>query len=94
MLEKRQYQPINGQHPVEFIVSVASLQVELKSPWLRMRSLLGRVTFTDDTFSLQQIPVVNVFGGTENQWWEIKLRPEDAADLKALVEYAKTVAQA
>lgn len=85
----REYRPIAAlpdAHPVKFHVSPAHLHIDINQPYTKLASRLVDVSFRDDKFSMNQIPVVVVTGGSGSDlFWQVTLKPADAADLKAVI---------
>ncbi|WJV24475.1 MULTISPECIES: hypothetical protein [Pseudomonas] len=89
LMQTREYRPIGAlpnSHPVKFEVSPFSLHVNIGQPYTKMAVKLDQLHFEEATMTFDKIPVVNVAGGSDsNLFWKIALKPEDAADLKALI---------
>ena len=89
LMQTREYHPIAalaGAQPVKFQVSPFSLHIEFGQPYTKMAVKLGQLRFKDATMTFDKIPVVNVCGGSDSGlFWQISLKPEDAADLKILI---------
>lgn len=85
----REYRPVaalSDAQPVKFHVSPAHLHIDINQPYTKLASRLTEVSFHNDKFSLNQIPVVRVTGGSDSDlFWEVTLKPADAADLKAVI---------
>lgn len=97
LMQTREYNPLaalSGAAPVKFQVSPFSLHVGIGQPYIKLAAPLNQVRFEDDHFGLEQQPVVRVTGGAGTDlFWQVTLRPADAADLKALIAEIKTAAQ-
>lgn len=89
LMQTREYHPIaalSGAQPVKFQVSPSFLHVDIGQPYTKMAVKLGQLRFEDATMTFDKIPVVNVCGGSGSDlFWQITLKPEDAADLKVLI---------
>ncbi|MBI6781614.1 hypothetical protein [Pseudomonas syringae] len=89
LMQTREYYPIatlSGAQPVKFEVSPFHLHVSIGQPYTKMAIKLGQLRFEDTTMTLNKIPVVNLCGGSGSDlFWQIALKPEDAADLQALI---------
>lgn len=97
LMQTREYYPIAalaGAQPVKFQVSPFSLHVDIGQPYTKMAVKLGHLHFKDATMTFDKIPMVNVCGGSDNDlFWQISLKPEDAADLKILISEILEVAK-
>lgn len=89
LTQTREYHPIGsqlGDKPVKFHVSFKHLHVDIVHPYTKLCTPISQLTFEDEKFGLQRIPVVKVCGGTGTDlFWNLTLKPEDAADLKAVI---------
>jgi len=99
LMQIREYRPIASfaqAAPVKFQVSPRHLHVDLGQPYTKLAAPLTHVRFEERTVTFDTIAVVDVFGGTGSDlFWQITLKPEDAADLQATIvevlEAAKTL---
>lgn len=89
LMQTREYHPIGatpGAKPVKFEVSPFAVHVTIARPYTKMAAKMDRLRFEETTLTFDKIPAVNVHGGTSSDlFWEIALKPEDAADLRALI---------
>ena len=89
LIQTRKYHPIAAlpdARPVKFEVSPFYLHVSIGQPYTKMTVNLDQLRFENTTMTLDEIPVVNVCGGSGSDlFWQIALKPEDAADLQALI---------
>lgn len=89
LMQAREYHPIGATpyaKPVKFEVSPFFVHVTIAQPYTKMAVKLSQLRFEETTLTFDKIPAVNVHGGTSSDlFWEIYLKPEDAADLRALI---------
>lgn len=96
LTQTREYHPLGAlpdAKPVKFQVSLKHLHVDIARPYTKLCTPISQLNFEDEKFGLERIPVVRVSGGTGTDlFWNLTLKPEDAADLKAvIVEVHKAV---
>lgn len=98
LTQTREYHPVGAQpgaKPVKFHVSFKHLHVDITHPYTKLCTPISELSFDDELFSVERFPVVRVSGGTGSDlFWNLTLKPEDAADLKAvIVEVHEAVAK-
>ncbi|MFG0501118.1 hypothetical protein ACF8GD_00425 [Pseudomonas putida] len=89
LTQTREYHPLGAQpgaKPVKFHVSFKHLHVDIVHPYTKLCTPISQLSFEDEKFGLERIPVVRVSGGTGTDlFWNLTLKPEDAADLQAVI---------
>lgn len=89
LMQTREYRPVasfDQASPVKFQVSPKHLHVDIGQPYTKLASPLSHLRFDATTMTFDKTPVVNVYGGAGSDlFWQITLKPEDAADLQATI---------